>query len=308
MKDGADSLEEGLRVAVDVPCVGCGYNLRMLMVTGLCPECAMPVAPSIEAERATATFNLKRVRRGAVLLAFSMLIESAFSGGLYFGHVDLLFNDHEAIRTAVLSIISFVVSGLAFGGIFQLCQSRTRRPEHEAIRLICLMYPLLPPGLLFLFVVVQNVVTDAGWYPEQAQVFANAVWTWLVVLAGVWQLGVYVIGFHFTRQLGRRLKWGRFATYSALAFVAGGVITVVTIFYMSLLAVVQVRALWISTPTWIEELANYCMGASIVAKGFQFAGFYNALNMFIYWMTVAWLIRRHRLSALGSVPDQSGAK
>jgi hypothetical protein len=34
-------------IAVDLPCVGCGYNLRMQPAAGLCPECALAVASSL---------------------------------------------------------------------------------------------------------------------------------------------------------------------------------------------------------------------------------------------------------------------
>jgi hypothetical protein len=35
------------RVAADIPCVRCGYNVRTLPATGVCPECAHPVAWSL---------------------------------------------------------------------------------------------------------------------------------------------------------------------------------------------------------------------------------------------------------------------
>jgi hypothetical protein len=34
-------------VAADMPCVGCGYNLRMQPANGRCPECAKPVADTM---------------------------------------------------------------------------------------------------------------------------------------------------------------------------------------------------------------------------------------------------------------------
>ena len=37
------------RVASDLPCSTCGYNLRMLAVAGICPECGAPVQRSITA-------------------------------------------------------------------------------------------------------------------------------------------------------------------------------------------------------------------------------------------------------------------
>jgi hypothetical protein len=40
-------LDASGRVAVDAPCVYCGYNLRTLSIDGLCPECAHPVEHSL---------------------------------------------------------------------------------------------------------------------------------------------------------------------------------------------------------------------------------------------------------------------
>ncbi len=35
----------------DLPCVGCGYNLRGLSVDARCPECAAAIGPSRDAHR-----------------------------------------------------------------------------------------------------------------------------------------------------------------------------------------------------------------------------------------------------------------
>ena len=39
-------LDDTGHIATDLPCVNCGYNLRTLSATGICPECAAPVAQS----------------------------------------------------------------------------------------------------------------------------------------------------------------------------------------------------------------------------------------------------------------------
>src|SRR5207244_8750412 len=38
-------------VAVDLPCIRCGYNLRTLMVKARCPECHTPVRDSFDPDR-----------------------------------------------------------------------------------------------------------------------------------------------------------------------------------------------------------------------------------------------------------------
>src|SRR4051812_6750983 len=35
------------RVDADIPCRQCGYNLRTLQPNGTCPECGLPVLPSL---------------------------------------------------------------------------------------------------------------------------------------------------------------------------------------------------------------------------------------------------------------------
>lgn len=42
-------LVEGDAVVTDLPCVRCGYNLRMALVHGLCPECGTPVSTTLAA-------------------------------------------------------------------------------------------------------------------------------------------------------------------------------------------------------------------------------------------------------------------
>jgi hypothetical protein len=40
-------LDEAGRVAVDLPCLGCGYNLRTMLPEGLCPECGTDVGRTL---------------------------------------------------------------------------------------------------------------------------------------------------------------------------------------------------------------------------------------------------------------------
>src|SRR4051794_11063247 len=53
----------------DLPCLGCGYNLRGLRGEGQCPECGLPVAESIAGDGLVVgtTRRLGRLRRGAGL-------------------------------------------------------------------------------------------------------------------------------------------------------------------------------------------------------------------------------------------------
>src|SRR5262245_30626809 len=60
------------KIAIDWPCVQCGYNLRSLAETGSCPECGASVRRSVPIDqRSPAT--LREYRNAAFVLAASVL-------------------------------------------------------------------------------------------------------------------------------------------------------------------------------------------------------------------------------------------
>ena len=61
---------EECTVAADIPCVGCGYNLRTLRRDAMCPECGRAVQDSVrtDALRLAALGGLRRVRVGVTWL------------------------------------------------------------------------------------------------------------------------------------------------------------------------------------------------------------------------------------------------
>src|SRR5262245_45311864 len=74
-------LDANGRVAVDAPCLRCGYNLRSLEATGYCPECRAPVITSLQQGllRFAPTVWTRRIARGLQLVLISMGI--MFGGG-----------------------------------------------------------------------------------------------------------------------------------------------------------------------------------------------------------------------------------
>jgi hypothetical protein len=62
---------EGQAIATDVPCVRCGYNLRMQSVEGVCPECGLTVKASLE--QTILKWGPRRLRR----IAWGMRIAGA---------------------------------------------------------------------------------------------------------------------------------------------------------------------------------------------------------------------------------------
>jgi len=72
--------DEG-RVAEDVPCLGCAYNLRGLKVTGDCPECGRAIADSLRGDRlrfADARW-LRGVHRGLTCVIAAVILSFAWT-------------------------------------------------------------------------------------------------------------------------------------------------------------------------------------------------------------------------------------
>jgi hypothetical protein len=60
----------------DTPCVNCGYNLRGLVPSGLCPECGSPISRSVYGDflRYADPAWLTKLRQGVTLILWNMLI------------------------------------------------------------------------------------------------------------------------------------------------------------------------------------------------------------------------------------------
>jgi len=78
-------VDEDGRVAVDLPCVACGYNLRTLRVDGVCPECSAAVEPSLYQGRLSWADRewVETLAGGTVALAFSALLTFVFGGAAF---------------------------------------------------------------------------------------------------------------------------------------------------------------------------------------------------------------------------------
>ncbi len=89
----AEVLDSAGRIRLDLPCRGCGYNLRLLAATGRCPECGAPIGASCYGDllRYCAPVYVRRLARGcrwicvaitAVLVAWLSSFLAAFSRSL----------------------------------------------------------------------------------------------------------------------------------------------------------------------------------------------------------------------------------
>lgn len=83
------------RIAIDIPCARCGYNLRSLSAGGLCPECGSPVRDS-EPLHLRSPKWLSRVRLGVLILLLSLPLTVA-APAAYDGVVFLIFGPGTSV-------------------------------------------------------------------------------------------------------------------------------------------------------------------------------------------------------------------
>jgi hypothetical protein len=69
-------------IAIDVPCVSCGYNLRGLTRDGNCPECSTPIESSVHGDllRMSDPAWVERLHRGATWMFFGPMV--GFGGAM----------------------------------------------------------------------------------------------------------------------------------------------------------------------------------------------------------------------------------
>jgi hypothetical protein len=75
----------GHRIAFDMCCSSCGYNLRTIEYAGVCPECAQPVATSLRKNKLILTnpARLRQRHKGATILIVAILATALIQGLLF---------------------------------------------------------------------------------------------------------------------------------------------------------------------------------------------------------------------------------
>ena len=132
-------------IQTDILCLNCGYNLRTLKHTGLCPECAKPVRESMLSGGMQAW--LRKVRRGITWLLVADIASACF--------VSLFF----VVQFLPLGSISFVpymimiFSSLSFGvawcvGLFLATRSSLQNALHEQTAILRLSIRIMAVLLL----------------------------------------------------------------------------------------------------------------------------------------------------------------
>jgi hypothetical protein len=144
---------EGLAISTDVPCVGCGYNLRMQPVEGVCTECGLAVKGSLE--QTILKWGWKRLRRiawGMRIAAATMIaIPLVLAAGIVLD--DVILRNHEIseyIGMATFGAMGMIGVGNAAGA--WMATSAPRGERQALSRWLCrlggLTIPLVPFILL----------------------------------------------------------------------------------------------------------------------------------------------------------------
>lgn len=213
------------RLATDVPCIGCGYNLRSLPADGLCPECGRPVPPSLELFARRLSFGdptwLLEVCRGLnwLLVALGILVVLTFVVPVI---LNILFVVTAPAGTfgrfgpgLAVMILQWVSQLLALGiGIFALVKVTTPEPEQptpprgdRARRLTRWMLVALPVSVLYGFVCILVMLphmpgptaTPAAAMRSMANLMTWMPWLTLIGLVMV--LPYYVLPLSFLTYL-----------------------------------------------------------------------------------------------------------
>lgn len=213
------------RLAMDVPCMGCGYNLRSLAAGGLCPECGKPIPPSLELFARRLSFGdpawLLEVCRGLtwLLVALGILVVLTFVVPVILNILFVVTAPAAAFGRfgpgMAVIILQWVSQLLALGiGVFALVKVTTPEPQQatpprgdRARRVTRWMLVALPVSVLYGFVcalVMLPYMPGPTATPAAAmRSMANMMtWMpWLTLVGFVMMLPYYVLPLSFLTYL-----------------------------------------------------------------------------------------------------------
>ena len=202
-------MPEGDRVADDVHCRNCGYNLRTLSAAGRCPECGEPVAVSIRREwlREADPKWLSMVRMGLAMSAVGCLAIAAVS-------IDIAAPWRALLPQSKVFYISLV---LVAAGAWAMGASETGES-------VTVAYRRRRSGMRWFFIVALGirlflwVVIWAGNLGLPRNFFGFAGWVAVICRAAGITLQVQVVGGLAKRVPDKALaKWARVVCWSVPA-------------------------------------------------------------------------------------------
>jgi hypothetical protein len=110
----ATSLDSQGFVAVDIHCRKCGYNVRGLRHTGLCPECATPVGISLTGDmlRYSNPEWVATIKRGISIVLWMILV------GIVVGIIGAILTNFSGGAVIVAQMLSLGVNALSLYGVW----------------------------------------------------------------------------------------------------------------------------------------------------------------------------------------------
>jgi hypothetical protein len=238
------------RVAADVRCIECGYNLRTLAARQRCPECGQPVAPSLyRPELAHAPMEWVRgLANGAAVLSAAGGMTLMGLTLLTVAAVARLFG--AVVVSAILSALPWVLVGLIgpIVGVIGLHMLTApdprppRGPERLSFRRVTRW------SLIGGVILIGAAFAKARWGPTALPFYA------ILCVSGV----VAMLLLAHTMVLARRARAPRLADLAkVLAWSAAGLIGVV-------LVGACLSSVWPALGYWGEWVRVFGVGASFV--------------------------------------------
>jgi hypothetical protein len=207
----------------DLPCAGCGYNLRSAPRDGICPECGLAV------ERSVGSDNALWEARPAWLRSLSLGIWLMLASQLVFFTVTLLgepvldFFGLDNPNGVVSG--SFALAAVYAAGVWMLTR-RERTFQFTAdptapLRRVARVGTLgLPASLMIMWGVIHNYVPDS--------------YTTSTVVAGC--VVVFIVGmlatYLYLRTLAKRVLSQRMSEYAAIVAVGGAITLAISLVFV----------------------------------------------------------------------------
>jgi hypothetical protein len=128
-------MQTPITIDSDIPCAQCGYNLRTLHESTLCPECALPVKQSLAAHHLDLP-RLKKLAFAARLISFSLAIGACF---MFYALTTFFPGRFGASWYWLVSILAqCVVHGLRFAAVYHIAS--TQPLTNKLDRAACLIF------------------------------------------------------------------------------------------------------------------------------------------------------------------------
>ena len=218
---GQVQLDPTGRLAQDIHCIHCGYNLRSLLPDQACPECGRPVEPSLRGDMLcfSSPAWLAKLAWGTVWLILGWVQWLVFYV-LQFVWRPLL-QQQLAVGTMAVSVqqvLCYSMDAAEFVGIWMVTCRDPRRLDERS--------PLDPRVLARILLVAKCILQHVAWraalpwHPAPLSIGSTILW---LIPCPIWLLGYICLYVHLAR-LARRipatgLVW---LTYAGIAAISIG--------------------------------------------------------------------------------------